>query len=260
MFLKFNPERNECMTLFLTSSPCDNQVPDGLPIPCILDARNGFVDALAARWKPGSRCVIACADPDAFDHNDEMRDTFASAFAFHALTYKSFDLLDARNECDAQALVTGSDFILLAGGHVPTESAFFARIGLRRLLEGYRGIVMGISAGSMNAADVVYAQPEEPGESVDPNFERFIQGLGLTNLNILPHYQMVKDNMLDGRRLYEEITFEDSIGHAFLVLVDGSFVLEEEECCEVFGEAYLIFSGKMMKICEEGEMLSLYGG
>ena len=143
---------------------------------------------------------------------------------------------------------------------MPTENAFFQRIGLRALLEGYDGIVMGISAGSMNAADVVYAQPEEAGESVDPDYERFIPGLGLTNLNILPHYQMVGDRLLDGRRLYEDITFEDSVGHAFLVLVDGSYVLEEGERCDVCGEAYLIFSGKMMKICEEGETLSLYGG
>lgn len=248
------------MILFLTSSPCDNDVPGGLPIPCILDARNGFVDALLSRWKSGNRCLIVCADPDAFEHNDEMRGTFASAFAFHGLTYKSFDLLDARNEEDAFHLVSSSDFILLSGGHVPTENAFFHHIGLRELLEGYDGIVMGISAGSMNAADIVYAQPEEEGESVDPDYERFIEGLGLTNLNILPHYQMVRDNILDGRRLYEDITFEDSIGHAFLVLEDGSYVLEEEGRCEVYGEAYLIFSGKMMKICSEGDMLSLYGG
>lgn len=248
------------MTLFLTSSPCDDNVPGGLPIPCILDRRNGFVDALTVRWTPGVRCLIACADPDAVEHNDEMRDTFASAFAFHGLTYKSFDLLDARNEEDAERLVRQSGFILLAGGHVPTENAFFQRIGLRALLEDFDGIVMGISAGSMNAADVVYAQPEEAGESIDPDYERFIPGLGLTNLNILPHYQMVRDRLLDGRRLYEDITFEDSVGHAFLVLVDGSYVLEEDERCEVYGEAYLIFSGKMMKICEEGDMLSLYGG
>lgn len=248
------------MILFLTSSPCDDNVPGDLPIPCILDARNGFVDALKARWRPGTRCLIVCAAPDAFAHNDEMRDTFASAFAFHGLTYKKFDLLDARNERDAGKLIDRSGFILLAGGHVPTENAFFARIGLREKLAGYDGIVMGISAGSMNAADVVYAQPEEAGESIDPEYERFIPGLGLTKLNILPHYQMVCNNMIDGRRLYEDITFEDSIGHAFLVLVDGSYVLEEADRCEVHGEAYLIFSGKMMRICEEGGMLSLYGG
>lgn len=248
------------MTLFLTSSPCDNDVPGGLPIPCILDTRNGFVDALSARWQHGCRCVIVCASPNAFEHNDEMRDTFADAFSYHGLTYRSFDLLDARNEEHAEALIAKSGFVLLAGGHVPTENAFFHRIGLRELLDGYDGIVMGISAGSMNAADIVYAQPEEEGESIDPDYERFIPGLGLTNLNVLPHYQMVKDNILDGRRLYEDITFEDSIGHAFLVLVDGSYVLEEEDRCEIYGESYLIFSGKMMKICEEGGMIPLYGG
>lgn len=248
------------MILFLTSSPCDNDVPDDLQIPCILDVRNGFVDALTARWNPDSRCLILCADPDAFESNDEMLDTFTAAFDYHGLTYSSFDLLDARNEDEAETLVSSSDFILLSGGHVPTENAFFARIGLRELLEGYEGIVMGISAGSMNAADVVYAQPEEEGESIDPDYERFIPGLGLTTLNILPHYQMVCDNILDGRRLYEDITFQDSLGHAFLVLVDGSYVLEEEDRCEVFGEAYLIFSGKMLQICDEGDMVSLYGG
>lgn len=248
------------MTLFLTSSPCDDNVPGGLPIPCILDVRNGFVDALRARWKPGSQCLIACAAADAFAHNDEMRDTFASAFAFHGLTYKNFTLLDDRNAKDAPALVRRSDFILLAGGHVPTQNAFFRRIGLRALLEGYEGIMMGISAGSMNAADVVYAQPEEAGESVDPDYERFIPGLNLTKLNILPHYQMVRDKCLDGRRLYEDITFEDSIGHAFIVLVDGSYVLEENGRSEVSGEAYLISNGRMIRICSEGETLSLNGG
>jgi len=31
----------------------------------------------------------------------------------------------------------------------------------------------------MNCADTVYAQPEEPGEAVDPDYQRFIPGLGL---------------------------------------------------------------------------------
>lgn len=30
----------------------------------------------------------------------------------------------------------------------------------------------------MNCADTVYAQPEEPGEAVDPDYQRFIPGLG----------------------------------------------------------------------------------
>ena len=42
------------MTLFLTSSPCDNNVPEGLDLPCIFDARNGFVENLRASVEPVS--------------------------------------------------------------------------------------------------------------------------------------------------------------------------------------------------------------
>lgn len=84
---------------------------------------------------------------------------------------------------------------------------------------------MGISAGSMNCADMVYAQPELEGEAADPSYERFIVGLGLTERNILPHYQMVKDYTLDGLRLMEEITYPDSAGREFYALEDGSYIL-----------------------------------
>lgn len=40
----------------------------------------------------------------------------------------------------------------------------------------------------MNRAREVYAQPELEGESVDTEYQRFLDGLGLTELMILPHY------------------------------------------------------------------------
>ena len=64
------------MTLFLTSSPCDNNVPEGLDLPCIFDARNGFVENLRASVEPGAQLLIIASDPDAFAGNDEMAVTF----------------------------------------------------------------------------------------------------------------------------------------------------------------------------------------
>lgn len=64
------------MTLFLTSSPCDNNVPEGLDLPCIFDARNGFVENLRASVEPGAQLLIIASDPDAFAGNDEMAATF----------------------------------------------------------------------------------------------------------------------------------------------------------------------------------------
>ena len=129
--------------------------------------------------------------------------------------------------------------------------------GNGRDTNGWDGIVMGISAGSMNCADIVYAQPEMPGEAVDPSYQKFIQGLGLTDVNVLPHYQAVKNDWVDGLRLMEDITYPDSIGRAFYAIVDGSFVLQTEDRKEVRGEAYRIADGKIRKVCEYGEVLKL---
>ena len=109
----------------------------------------------------------------------------------------------------------------------------------------------------MNAAGQVYAQPELPGEAADPNYVRWLPGLGLTELNILPHYQMVRDNRLDGLHLYEDITYPDSVGHRFLALPDGSYVLVENGRATLYGEGYLIAEGQFMQICQTGESVVL---
>ena len=170
---------------------------------------------------------------------------------------KCMDLCDRRNGRDIVSKLGSYDMVILGGGHVPTEKAFFDEIGLRDALKSWDGIVMGISAGSMNCADIVYAQPEMPGEAVDPSYQKFIQGLGLTDVNVLPHYQAVKDDWVDGLRLMEDITYPDSIGRAFHAIVDGSFVLQTEDRKEIRGEAYRIADGQIRKVCEYGEVLKL---
>lgn len=245
------------MTLFLTSSPCDDNVPEGCELPCIYFARNMFVDHLRQYIEPGGRFLVIAAWPDDHARNDEMAQTFAGCFAWHGMGFSRVDVLDSRNAEHAAELVAVSDVILLSGGHVPTENVFFKAIGLRELLIGYRGVIMGVSAGSMNAADTVYVQPEEAGEAVDHDFVRWKQGLGLTDKNILPHYNMVKDNMLDGLRLFEDVTYPDSVGHPLYVLPDGSYILEHGGTSILCGEAYLLHNGVMECICREGESITL---
>ncbi|MGN1368880.1 MAG: Type 1 glutamine amidotransferase-like domain-containing protein [Aristaeellaceae bacterium] len=245
------------MILFLTSSPCEDNVPENVNLPCIFFERNAFVTNLQRFVQPGGRFLAIASYPDGHARNDEMAQTFAGCFAYHGMPFSDVNVLDSRNQTDAAELVQSSDVILLAGGHVPTENAFFREIGLRELLADYSGVVMGVSAGSMNAADTVYVQPEEEGEAIDPEFVRFTQGLGLTDKNILPHYNQVRDNLLDGMRLFEDITYADSHGHPFYVLTDGSYILEHDGESELYGEAYLLHNGVMERICEEGQCIPL---
>ena len=240
------------MILYLTSSPCIIGADRAL-----LNPQNGFLDHLKADIHPGCKCLYIASSPDDPAANRRFGGDMFSAFAEAGMLFREMRILQRDTMQDAKALVDWSDLIILAGGHVPTQNAFFAECGLRQLLQSYRGVVMGISAGSMNCADEVYAQPEMPGESIDPDYRRFVPGLGLTDLQILPHYQQVKDDILDGKRLYEDITFADSRGHSFLALPDGSYVCVRNGISMLHGEAYLLRNSKMRKICTDGQSVML---
>jgi len=245
------------MKLFLTSSPCDDNVPDGCTLPCIFFERNEFVTQLRACVDATKPCVVIAASPEHWGLNDEMTRTFAGCFAWHGMKFPDVEVIDSRNQADAANLLSGCGTIILGGGHVPTQNRFFREIGLKELLKSFDGVIMGISAGSMNCCGDVYAQPEEPGEAVDPDYQRFINGLGLTDVMILPHYNRVHDNYVDGLHLFRDISIPDSRGRTFTVLPDASYVLTDGKQATIYGEAWQITDSVMRKVTENGEKLSL---
>ena len=239
------------MTVFLTSSPT-GPLDNSRPVQGI-DHKNRLRENLGKYWRGNARCILISAAPADADFNDRICGDMYRLLKESGFSCGSMDIWDDRTgELSAEELCQ-YDVVILGGGHVPTQNAFFHRIGLRKKLRGFQGIVMGISAGTMNCADVVYAQPELPGESVDPHYVRFLPGLGLTDLNILPHYQMVKDWLLDGKRLYEDITYPDSIGREFLVLPDGSYVVIDDGQAVMWGEAYCVADGRLYPFCRDDE-------
>lgn len=241
------------MIAFLTSSPCIYGVPRA-----ILNPENGFVDNLRSCLLENPRCLFVASAPDDIAFTDRVAEEMAACFYEAGMGFSELTRLDRRNQADARLLIWESDFIILSGGHVPTQNAFFGEIGLRELLQNYQGVILGISAGTMNAADRVYIQPEEPGESV-PEFQRFGEGLGITDVNVLPHYQMVKDKYLDGRKLYEDITFADSWGECFHVFPDGTYLLIRDGRTTLYGEAYRLQDGCMEQISQSGDIVILEG-
>lgn len=246
------------MHLFLTSSPCNNNVPTGVELPCIFDEKNSFVSKLRERIPNNARLTVVTADPENFAANDEMTDTFAKCFEYHGMKLSDVQLCDARTAHLAAKMIRRSDIVLLGGGHVPTQRAFLKQIRLRALLKNFQGVVIGISAGSMNCARLVYAQPEMPGESLDPYYKKFFFGLGLSYVQVLPHYQNARYFILDGQMLYDDITYADSYGNEFLAIPDGSYVLEENGHAVLYGEGYRIADGEKEQICSDGESCELY--
>ena len=239
------------MVVFVTGSPFIDGAERAL-----LNPENQLLDRLYAVLPQNPRVLFVASNPE--DHAGTCRfgaDVFC-AFAEAGIPFSRYTVLDSTNAVSAKKLVHSSDFIIFAGGHVPTQNAFLNAIRIRQLMKDFDGVVMGISAGSMNLANPVYVQPEEPGES-SPEFQRFAPGVGLTGYQILPHYQKVKDNILDGLRLYEDITYADSMGHSFIVLPDGSYIYQDHEEQTLLGEGYRLKNGILELLCRDGETLDL---
>ena len=241
--------------LFLTSSTGEFSFENGIITSKGLFKKNDFENNLKKNWKDKSKLLYITADPESQETNNSIIESFKNNFNTSNLSYNKIDLCDGfKNNQNLEEY----DVIILGGGHVPTQNKFFERINLAERIKKFEGLIIGISAGTMNSAQIVYAQPELDGEAIDPKFERFLKGLNLTKFQILPHYYSVKDEKLDGLRIIEDITYEDSVGRCFYILPDGSYIYQTKDECYLYGEGYIIKDKKMTKICEDKNLFKLY--
>ncbi len=243
------------MTLFLTGSPTrygeDRFTED-----------NGFLAEVKAALsavtgpsrKPG--VLLVSAAPDDKDFTRSVKKGMSRCIRKSGIKTREIVMLERKNAREAPQLVKGADWIVLCGGHVPTQNRFLHEIGLKELLQGFEGVVMGCSAGSMNCAGDVYSHPELPGESVDPAYPRWLKGLGLTDINLVPHFDQVRYMQLDGRRLFEDIIFPESWNHRFYTFRDGGYVVCRDGRSELRGEAWEISQGGMRHLCHENQSYS----
>lgn len=245
------------MKLYLTSSIGGNYIEGEIIKACALDSSNHLLELLAKDWKEECKCLILSSSPEDIEINESYRKIFLEAFSLSNLPLTCVDVCDARNEERIADILYDYNVIILAGGHVPTQNAFFNKIHLKDLMNKYKGTVIGISAGSMNCADIVYAQPELDGEAVDPLYDRYLEGLDLTKVNILPHFQYIKDICVDGLRVLEDISLPDSMIRPFYALVDGSFILVENNQTLLYGEAYWIQDGMISKVCDNNQVIHI---
>ena len=244
------------MTLFLTGSPTRFGEP-------YFTEDNGFraevkaalAEVTGGRRKP--RVLLVSAAPDDEGFTESVKKGMSDCIHASGIQTASITMLDRRNAHQAEELVKQADWIILCGGHVPTQNRFFHEIGLKGLMKGFDGVVMGCSAGSMNCADEVYSHPELPGEARDPQYRRWLRGLGLTDINLVPHFEQVRYAQVDGLRLFEDIAFPDSWGHRFYTFRDGGYVIQKTgHPAELRGEAYEITRGAMRRVSEENKSYS----
>ncbi len=229
---------------------------DGKRIPTKLMEDNGLLEMIRSLWKADSKVMIISGSPEDPDRNDSILNVLKQSFLLSSLEVSEFLICDERNK-DIADRIPEMDVLILAGGHVPTQNAFMKTLRLKEKLQDWDGLLIAWSAGSMNCAETVYAGPELPGEALDPDFQRWISGLGITKTNIFPHFEELKDDVLDGMRLIEDITYADSMGHEIIALNNGSYIVSEDGVETLYGEAYRIKDGVLEQICRKDEQIVL---
>ena len=244
------------MKAILTSSLGGQIKVDGKRIPTKLMENNGLLDTIRSSWKENSNVLIISGSPGFYDKNDSVVSCLKESFSLSGLSFMDFLMCDDRNR-EIINRFSEMDVLILAGGHVPSQNAFLKELKLKERLLDWDGLLIAWSAGSMNCAEIVYAGPELPGEAIDPEYQRWMSGLEVTEINIFPHFEALKDEMLDGMRLIEDITYSDSMGHEIIALNNGSYIVMDNGVETLYGDAYSIKDGAQKQICKDGEWILL---
>ncbi|MGN0375579.1 MAG: Type 1 glutamine amidotransferase-like domain-containing protein [Butyrivibrio sp.] len=244
--------------IFLTSTMGENYFDNGKFHPKAISEDNCWRERLKKAIPEGFFGLVIAASPEDFDNNDSMCSDMKESYAMSEINVSDIYVYDYRNRDELKVLLDKAGFVILSGGHVPTQNKFFREVNLKSYISEYKGLIIGISAGTMNCAKTVYACPELPGEASDRDYKRYIPGLGLTDINVLPHYQYIKDVILDGMNM-SDILIKDSYNRPFIALTDGSYIMLDKGSAVLYGEAYTFRDGRVNKICDKEQQLILNG-
>ncbi len=245
------------MVVYLTSSFIKYQEVDSYKKEEPMDPY-GFLDDLKKEWPADASLLYVPCDPDAEKENENQKQRVLDAFEFAGLQVKEVKMLGMEKGQALKKLVSNSNVIYLAGGHAPTQLSYMKKIGLKEALADYDGVVIGLSAGSVNAAYSVYHMPELEGEAVDPDYVRFRGGLDLTNIQMIPHADIIKKASLDSKDYIKEIIIPDSYGRRFYLVKDGSYFKVKNGKTKFKGSGEIVEDGEI-KPLRQGTIVPYMG-
>ena len=217
---------------------------------------NGILDLIKKLTPKQKNFVFVASVESNYDATDIYANVTFDSFKL-TFPFDNYIVLDGRTKDQTKEIIESADLIFLCGGHVPTQNQFFNNINLREVIKNTNALIVGGSAGSMNSADIVYAQPELDGESIDPNYKKYIKGLGLTSISILPHFEQRLDYTLDGKNIFKEISLPDSMIRPFIAYSDGAFIYDNRESQLMYGKAYLFDNGSYQQISEDNAITDI---
>ena len=201
---------------------------------------NGFSDEIVELFQKkitqrGRFAFVASEFKKNHRKTDNYFKFFLNMFEEKGIHFKEACVVDGRMTAkQAQETVEAADVVWLSGGDTPVEFAYFQEYGLIDVIKKHNGVVIGMSAGSINLADTAICT-----RSCGHDPQQIYPGIGCVRISVEPHFVMgeLSDELLE---LSEKYTIYG--------LCDESVIVCEDNDIEFYGEIYKIEKGKVEKI------------
>lgn len=171
---------------------------------------------------------------DDYEKNDLYYNNLIKHFKNIDITFSKTHLIDNRVSKDlSKDYILKSNIVFLMGGDTKKQMDSVKEYDLFEILKSKEGIILGVSAGSMNQSSRVVYKNDYNNYAIED-----YEGLGYIDINIYPHLDF---NNID----YLKEVFEVSNYTKTVALPDDSFIRIENNNIEFVGEYYTIQNSKI---------------
>ncbi len=233
------------MKLFLASNIGGIKKENGKKIPVKFFEDNNFLKNMKENINNYNKFVIIASDPDNYEQNDEYLKLDMKVLALSGLHFKENVVLDNRNKEDIDNVLNNSSLIFLSGGNAFQQNKFFNNINLKKYIKKTDACIVGISAGSINSAKIVFSSPENEKDLTNPTI---LEGLDLTTINVEPHFDCDNPN-----KIQMDAIIKESNNRIIYGLPDKSYVFNNK----IYGKCYRICKGNIELISNDDETVDI---
>jgi len=193
---------------------------------------NGFTDDFSSLLKiyikTGMNFVLVASEfQNIYEKTDWYCNHFLKMFSDCGITFGSVDVIDSRMSREtAQDTVRNADVLWLAGGDTPTQFAYLESYGLIPYIREHKGVIIGMSAGSINMAKTAVCTL-----TCEHDELQIYEALGLVEFSVEPHLD--KDNITD------ELLVISEKYPLYGICDDGAIICTEDNTSYI-GDVFLI--------------------
>lgn len=160
---------------------------------------------------------------------------FLLMFAKAGIYFEETYVVDSRMSAEeAQKRVAEADVIWLSGGDTPVQFQYLRKYGLDAVIKQHDGIVIGMSAGSINMAKTSICTLSCGHERLE-----IYNGLGCVDISVEPHF--IRNEIINE-------VLELSETYTIYGLCDDSFIVCEDNSIQFYGEVYKLSDRKIEQI------------